>query len=164
MKISLIKLHQFSGKKTIFYTVAINDDNKSLFQHFIEANLITNGKEVRELLMRIKAMGNATGAREEFFKLKESKADDAVAALYDIPAKKLRLYCLRYGSCTVILGDGGPKTTRTYNEDKNLDRKVRLLQRISKLLDNGIRNREVRINDDGTIDCEDEITDEYEDD
>ena len=164
MKISLIKLDQFSGRRTNFYTVMVDDDDKSLFQHFVEANLVSNGEEVRNLLMRIKAMGNVTGAREEFFKLREGKADDAVAALYDIPSKRLRLYCLRYGSCTVILGDGGPKTTRTYNEDENLDSKVQLLQRISKLLDNSIRNREVRINEDGTIDCEDEITDEYEDD
>ncbi len=164
MKISLIKLDQFSGKRTNFYTVAVDDDDKSLFQHFIESNLEQHGMEIRNLLMRIKAMGDVTGAREHFFKLREGKADDAVAALYDIPSKKLRLYCLRYGNCTVILGDGGPKTTRTYNEDENLDGKVRLLQRISKLLDNGIRNREVRINEDGTIDCDDEITDEYEDD
>ena len=164
MKISLIKLEQFSGRRTNFYTVVVNDDEKSLLQLFIENNLAPHGKEIQNLLMRMKAMGNVTGAREEFFKLREGKADDAVAALYDLPSRKLRLYCLRYGNCTVILGDGGPKTTRTYNEDENLDSKVRLLQRISKLLDNGIRNREVRINEDGTIDCDDEITDEYEDD
>lgn len=164
MKISLIKLDQFSGRRTKFYTVAVDGDDKSLFQHFIESNLAVHGAEVRNLLMRIKAMGEVTGAREQFFKLREGKADDAVVALYDIPSKKLRLYCLRYGNCTVILGDGGPKTTRTYNEDENLDLKVRLLQRISRLLDNGIRNRDVRIHEDGAIDCDDEITEDYEDD
>lgn len=164
MKISLIKLDQFSGRKTNFYTVAVDDDDKSLFQHFIENNLASHDKEIQNLLMRMKAMGDVTGAREQFFKLQEGKADDAVAALYDMPSKKLRLYCLRYGNCTVILGDGGPKTTRTYNEDENLNLKVRLLQKISKLLDNGIRNRDVRIDEYGTIDCDDEITDEYEDD
>lgn len=99
MKISLIKLDQFSGRRTNFYTVIVDDDDKSLFQHFIESNLEQHGTEVRNLLMRIKAMGDVTGAQEHFFKLRQGKADDAVAALYDISSKRLRLYCLRYGNC-----------------------------------------------------------------
>lgn len=65
MKISLIKLEQFSGRSTNFYTVAVDDDDKSLFQHFIESNMEQHGTEIRNLLMRIKAMGGchrSTGA------------------------------------------------------------------------------------------------------
>jgi hypothetical protein len=164
MKISLIELVQFSGRKAHFYTVAVNDDEKSLFQHFVEDNRALHKEEIDELLMRIKAMGETTGAREHFFKLNEGKPDDSVVALYDLPAKHLRLYCLRLGSCTVILGNGGPKNTRTYNEDKNLNNKVKLLQKISKLIDENIRSKDVQIDENGAIYCNDEIIDDYEDD
>jgi hypothetical protein len=62
------------------------------------------------------------------------------------------------------LGNGGPKNTRTYNEDKNLNNKVKLLQKISKLIDENIKSKDVQIDENGAIYCNDEIIDDYEDD
>ena len=111
-------------------------------------------QELRNIDMRIKVMNEETGAREQYFKLHEGKPGDGVAALYDFPGKKLRLYCLRFGSTTVILGGGGQKRTRTYQEDKELDKQVKLMSRISRMITLSMKDKELRLNDDGTFDGE----------
>ena len=56
-----------------------------------------------------------------------------VAAL-SIDSRKLRLYCLRISDQIMILGNGGVKTTRTYQEDEELSGYVMDLQRFDELL------------------------------
>ncbi len=46
----------------------------------------------------------------------------------------LRLYCLNFSPQVLILGSGGVKETRTYNEDPLLNSYVELLQQIDKQL------------------------------
>ena len=46
----------------------------------------------------------------------------------------LRLYCIRMSDSLLILGGGGEKKTRTYEEDPTLLEKVRTLQSIDKVL------------------------------
>jgi len=72
------------------------------------------------------------GALERFFRI-EGKKNDNVAALA-IDSHKLRLYCLRISNQILILGNGGVKTTRTYQEDKNLNGYVVTLQSFDKAL------------------------------
>ena len=75
--------------------------------------------EIRQIIATLDAIGKRVGAQEIFFRRKkEGKAGDGVEALYDSPDAKLRLYCIRYGSVTLILGDGGEKNVRTWQEDK----------------------------------------------
>ena len=59
--------------------------------------------------------------------------NDNVAALA-IDSRKLRLYCLRISDQILILGNGGVKTTRTYQEDKVLRGYVIDLQAFDKAL------------------------------
>ncbi len=59
--------------------------------------------------------------------------NDNVAALA-IDSRKLRLYCLRISGQILILGNGGVKTTRTYQEDKVLRGYVIDLQAFDKTL------------------------------
>jgi hypothetical protein len=42
----------------------------------------------------------------------------------------LRLYCLNISHKVLILGNGGIKTTKTYQEDNNLHKAVQVLQKI----------------------------------
>ena len=60
----------------------------------------------------------AVGAFERFFR-PEGKMNDHVAAL-SIDSRKLRLYCLRISDQILIVGNGGIKTTRTYQENDEL--------------------------------------------
>ena len=46
----------------------------------------------------------------------------------------LRLYCLRMSDSVLIIGNGGVKDTRTYNEDTELSGYVINLQKLDELL------------------------------
>ena len=59
--------------------------------------------------------------------------NDRVAAL-SIDSRKLRLYCLRISDQILIVGNGGVKTTRTYQENDELSGYVMDLQEFDKLL------------------------------
>jgi hypothetical protein len=69
---------------------------------------------------------------------------DSVVAL-PVLASKLRLYCLRLSNKLIILGNGGVKTTRTYEDNANLKAYVMTLQKFEKLLKDGINNGSVTI-------------------
>ena len=58
---------------------------------------------------------------------------DSVAAI-PIEGGKLRLYCLRISEQIVILGNGGVKTAKTYEEDSKLYGYVLDLQKFEKIL------------------------------
>lgn len=58
---------------------------------------------------------------------------DRVAAL-PIQSSKLRLYCLRLSDSVLIVGNGGSKSTKTYEEDAELNGYVIQLQKLDDLL------------------------------
>lgn len=163
MKVEIIEITQLSGQKSHFYTVAINGAEESLYTAFTKEHISEYGEELKEMMTRMYLMGHRQGAQEWFFKMGEGSITDNVVALYDRPDRKLRLYCLRYGNATVILGGGGHKSTRTYQEDPKLHSNVLLLQRISKIIDEAIRNKDLIIDDNGRIFCE-QILEDYEND
>ena len=68
MKIKLVKIAQLSGNKASIYTVLIDNDNGTLFDKFIIENKISFKSELHNLTVRLKTMGQDTGAREHFFK------------------------------------------------------------------------------------------------
>lgn len=72
------------------------------------------------------------GALERFFRI-EGKMGDHVSAL-SIDSRKLRLYCLKISDQILILGNGGVKLSRTYQEDKILSGYVMDLQTFDKVL------------------------------
>lgn len=83
------------------------------------------------------------GALERFFRI-EGKMSDNVGALA-IDSRSLRLYCLRISNQILILGNGGVKTTRTYEDDPKLLGYVTDLQSFDKALLEAQRRGKVRI-------------------
>ena len=69
---------------------------------------------------------------------------DSVAAI-PIEGGKLRLYCLRISDQIVILGNGGVKTTGSYEQDPKLYGYVLDLQRFEKILNENIQKGYVSI-------------------
>lgn len=69
---------------------------------------------------------------------------DSVMAL-PVMAYKLRLYCLRLSDKILILGNGGIKSTRTYDEDPSLKGYVMTLQKFEKLIKEGVNDGSVTI-------------------
>lgn len=83
------------------------------------------------------------GALERFFR-PEGKMRDSVVAL-PVIRSKLRLYCLRLSDRILILGNGGVKNSRTYEEDDSLRGYVLTLQKFEELLKEGQRDGTVTI-------------------
>ncbi len=81
------------------------------------------------------------GAKEYYFR-REGKMKDRICAIpivlsgtrRSVKNGTLRLYCIRVSDKLLILGGGGKKITRTYQEDSNLKIQVEALQLIDKQL------------------------------
>ncbi len=119
-------------------------EDKSEFERFYAK--FKNDVEYDNDLMRIVALIDKIadkGALERLFR-PEGKYSDGVCALPVIQSK-LRLYCLRLSDKILILGNGGAKTTRTYNEDDVLKGYVITLQNFEKLLKDGEKDGSVVI-------------------
>ena len=96
--------------------------------------------------MRIVALINKIadmGALERYFR-PEGKLKDGVCAL-PVLQSKLRLYCLRLSDKILVLGNGGVKKTRTYNEDDTLKGYVLTLQNFEKLIREGEKDGTISI-------------------
>jgi hypothetical protein len=141
----------FQGDKAAIYSVLLNDSEDSLFEDFVEKYIDDYPNEIKNIIDRFKVMAFKTGAREQYFKIGEGRATDAVVAVCDLPDKNFRLYCIRLGSCTVIIGGGSLKHTRTYQDDLLLYKEVQLMMRVEKIIVNSIRNKEIIINNDGSL-------------
>ena len=70
--------------------------------------------------------------------------NDSVVAL-PVLSSKLRLYCLRLSNGILVLGNGGVKNSRTYEEDDSLRGYVLNLQKFEELLKEGQKNGSVII-------------------
>ena len=112
MNYTLLKRAKLSGAKTTVYSVVL-EDGTDLFDSFLNENATNYKRDVSNILQRLRAMATKTGAQEHFFKPHEGKPGDGVCALFDTPDKNLRLYVIRMGNAVLMLGGGGPKTTRT---------------------------------------------------
>lgn len=131
-------------KKVTLKTIEQND-NVSLFSICFEKNSQTEfekfmsefkdnatyNKDFNIILLALSKIIDK-GALERFFRI-EGSMNDNVAALA-IDSRKLRLYCLRISDQILILGNGGVKTTRKYQEDKVLRGYVIDLQTFDKAL------------------------------
>ena len=87
---------------------------------------------MQEILRVIRRMVQELGFLERLFR-PEGKMGDRVAAI-PVTSNKLRLYCLRLSDGVLIVGNGGHKNTRTYNESDELSGYVLTLQKLDTLL------------------------------
>jgi hypothetical protein len=149
----LKSLETYSGKMASLYTVMVEVPNGAIttkFDQFIEKYRSTYPTELMDIVRRLTSLGNITGCIESFFKLDEGlDPDDLVCALYDVPKINLRLYCIRLSDQITILGDGGPKATRTWQEDRNLEREVHAMMDVSRVIRTKLKNGDLRISADG---------------
>ena len=132
------------GENCTLYTIQFVSEDKSEFERFYAK--FKNDAEYDNDLMRIVALIDKIadkGALERLFR-PEGKYSDGVCALPVIQSK-LRLYCLRLSDRILILGNGGIKKTRTYNEDDVLKGYVITLQNFEKLLKEGEKDGSVVI-------------------
>lgn len=135
-----IELYQ-TGKKASLYTIRLSGESETEFDKFLADSEITSDPEFEAFLSYIHDILNKYGCQKRFFKLKESKNEDAVAALW---RGKIRLYCCRYSDIIIIVGSGGIKQTRRYQDDPKLNQVVKLMAEVSMRMDERIHNKDIK--------------------
>ena len=131
--------------KAGLFTICFEGESYNEFQMFIikGRDNATLQPDLQEILRIIQRMMQEVGFLERMFR-PEGKMRDRVAAL-PLETNKLRLYCLRLSDSVLIVGNGGQKRTRTYNEDEELSGYVISLQKLDELLKTAERKGSIKI-------------------
>lgn len=125
------------SEKATLYSISFEKDGTTEFEKFVaefEMNAEYNS-DYQRIIAALQVILDK-GALERFFP-PEGKMNDNVHAI-PIEGGKLRLYCLRISEQIVILGNGGVKNTKSYQEDPKLYGYVLDLQRFEKILKENI--------------------------
>ena len=126
------------------YTITFENDELSEFEKFMQ-KFRDNATLQRDYQMILLALEKITshGALERNFRPEGKMSDDVVAL--PLEKSRLRLYCLRLTDKILVLGNGGEKNTKTYEESEELKGYVMDLQRFDALLKAYIRSGEIEI-------------------
>lgn len=138
------------------YSICFNGSDISEYEDFLlkfKDNSTLN-EDFQKIILALEKIIDR-GALERFFRV-EGKMNDNLSALA-IDSRKLRLYCLRISDQIMILGNGGIKTTRTYQEDKELSGYVMDLQRFDELLKQAQNNGTISIEKNMIVGIENKI-------
>ena len=125
------------SEKATLYSISFEKDGTTEFEKFVaefDMNAEYNS-DYQRIIAALQVILDK-GALERFFR-PEGKMNDNVHAI-PIEGGKLRLYCLRISEQIVILGNGGVKNTKSYQEDPKLYGYVLDLQRFEKILKENI--------------------------
>ena len=128
------------------YTLQFSDANLSEFEKFVQ-RFKDSGELNRDYQIIIYALSKISnnGALERYFR-PEGKMNDRVCAL-PVDSGKLRLYCLRITDKILIIGNGGLKTTQTYEESEELLGYVMDLQKFDSLIKKEVANGSLTISE-----------------
>ncbi len=130
-KVSLKTIEQ--NDNVGMFSICFDGNSESEFEKFLLEfkDNATYNKDFNAILLALSKIIDK-GALERFFRI-EGRMNDHVSAL-SIDSRKLRLYCLRISDQILILGNGGVKLSRTYQEDEKLSGYVMKLQTFDKVL------------------------------
>lgn len=132
-------------EKAGLFTICFTNDNQSEFEKFI-AKFKDDAycqRDLQVILSALQHMLRTSGFLERYFR-PEGKMKDNVCAL-PIESGRLRLYCLRLSDSVLIVGNGGKKTTKTYNESEELSGYVISLQKLDELIKVAVRKGDIII-------------------
>lgn len=146
MKSKLVYLSNLSGKKASVYSIISEESQYAFLDRFIMEYQKEFFQDLLSIVGRLKTIGNVTGAVSTYFKLDEGlEWNDLVCALYDIPDRHLRLYCIRLNEQMLIVGGGGPKSVRAWQHDPKLTREVHEMMHYSKIIRARLKDDTLRI-------------------
>lgn len=152
---SYAKILQIKGLQLLkvnYYTIWIEDDSSPTPEFIDFVNRMNEGennkKELQELLIFIKQIGNKYGALKRFFH-HEAAADALSVPVEHIDIESelndfgLRLYCIRLSESTVILLNGARKTAQKVQDCPNCYKHFQVANKIAKAIDKAISEKEV---------------------
>ncbi len=134
MKYEIVEMQPFSGNEAKVYSIIPEGETETLFDRFINEYKGGFKNEIKNILKTLYQIGHTTGAKSSFFKQHEGKFGDFVCALFDVPEKNLRLYCIRFGMVAIILGGGGEKAAGViaWQDDEKLNKEATQMIEIAK--------------------------------
>lgn len=135
----IIEEVQFS--KVTFYSVVIENEEKSLFQDFISRMKNNPTNDYFQLIHHLTELGQIYGAKPERFRFE----NDAHAVPKFKTLKTLRLYCLRISDEIVILFNGDYKTAKKVQECPKTYPHFLLANTLSKKISLAIIEKELQI-------------------
>ncbi len=133
-----IKLFE-KGEKATFYTIHYVDEVYSETDKFFEQYEATHVKAIDAILQILNRMLTKRGTEYSEFR---PEGKNYIVAL-PRGQYELRLYGIWVNGRITVLGNGGIKNTRTFQEDAVLNKIVQDLNTINKLLTERISNQEV---------------------
>lgn len=121
--------------KVNFYSIryASNESTETelFFEKFLDDE---NLEEDVAIISKVIDKIGENGAEARHFRNAGTSRDKVGALPEYLFSSKLRLYAIRVNTRIVILGNGGVKTTKTYNEDPLLNECVEILKKIDRFL------------------------------
>ncbi len=154
MGFEIVEMKELSGDKAHIYSVILNGEEDTLLEQFFNENS-SHKKLLDKMLIKIKTMADKTGCLRQFFKDGEGRLGDGVVAL---AVQNLRLYGIYFNSTVVLLGSGGIKNVRAYQDDPILNKKAEQVKSIASEINRAIINKDFKVSDNGELE-----TDKFED-
>lgn len=123
-----------------FYSIRYSDNELSEAENFFDKVLDDeNLEEDVEILSKLIDRIGENGAEPRHFRHAGTRQDKVAALPEYLSSSNLRLYAIRLTKNIVIIGNGGIKKTKTYNEDPFLNECVETLKKIDRFIDSRIR-------------------------
>ncbi len=117
------------GDKVSLYSPHFEGEDYSEFENFLLTYKDAYPDDVRQLVYRLDII-KRDGAADRHFRYEGTKRDRVMALPSHLETTSLRLYLLNIQAKILILGNGGLKSTATYQEDEHLHKCVKTLQKI----------------------------------
>ena len=117
------------GEKVSLYSPHFEGEEYSEFEKFLLTYKDSYPQDVSQLVYRLDII-KREGAMDRHFRYEGTKRDRVMALPSHLETTSLRLYLLNIQGKILILGNGGIKNTATYQEDSELHRHVKTLQKI----------------------------------
>lgn len=129
MQINLLIELLENGEQVSLYSPRFEGETMTEFEKFITTFQTTNLLDLQQIIRRLDTI-KKQGAEDRHFRYEGKKNDRVKGLPSHMETTNLRLYCLNLENKVLVLGNGGLKNTRTYNEDPILNHAVETLQKI----------------------------------
>ncbi|MCQ2202329.1 MAG: hypothetical protein MJZ27_09610 [Bacteroidales bacterium] len=118
-----------TGEKVSLYSPRFEGEEYTEFEKFLMEFKDSHTHDIQVLVRRLSII-KQNGAEDRYFRYEGTMNDRVMGLPSHIDTSELRLYCLNISRKVLILGSGGIKTTKTYEQDIRLHRCVQTLQKI----------------------------------
>lgn len=117
------------GEKVSLYSPHFDGEEYTEFEKFLLEYKDKYPDDVRQLVYRLDII-KRDGAEDRHFRYEGMRRDRVMALPSHLETTSLRLYLLNIKAKILILGNGGLKSTATYQQDAHLHKCVQTLQKI----------------------------------